>query len=230
MKDLILKVLREEVSNGKVKCDNCGWSWSLKEGGHDPYICHQCNHNNEPKKLKEDFRLDSGLMDDNLYLTFKRLLKRRGFTHQNVLSIADVLGIRQVSKFVQKYLNEEGIPGIFNKENKIILVCYKCGFSDLKFYFTIVDIDVPSTNFEYNNQIDLYVYVSDRGSGEFEKFDGNTYKGSFYPIVYYETEENLYDDLFSAVNDAITYHLDDELEKYDIKIRIDGLDFTRVKP
>ena len=230
MKDLILKVLREEVSNGKVKCDNCGWSWSLKEGGHDPYICHQCNHNNEPKNLKEDFELDSGLMDDNLYLTFKKLLKRRGFEYQNVFSIAEVLGIKQVSKYVKKYLNEEGIPGIYNKEKNILLVCNKCGYSDLKFYFLIENIDVPSTNFEFDNQIDLYVYVSERGSGEFEKFDGNTYKGSFYPIVYYETDENLYDELFVAVNDAITYYLDDELQKYGIRVHIDGLDFTRVKP
>ncbi len=30
----------------KVKCI-CGWSWDLKDGGDDPYICHKCGHDNE---------------------------------------------------------------------------------------------------------------------------------------------------------------------------------------
>ena len=42
MRDIILKVLKEEVSKGKVTCDNCGWSWKLSEGGDDPYTCHKC--------------------------------------------------------------------------------------------------------------------------------------------------------------------------------------------
>lgn len=226
MKDLILKVLREEVSNGKVTCDNCGWSWSLKDGGHDPYICHQCNHNNQPKKLNEN---SGNYIDENLYSVFEKLLNKIGFNRENVFSLREVLNIRDIHRYVQRYLDKNGIPGIFNKQNTILLACNKCGYSDLKFYFEIESIDVPSTNFEYDGQIDLYVYVSDRGSGEFDLFDGKTYKGSFYPIVYYETEKNLYDELFVAVKDAITYYLDDMMQKYDITVHIDGLDFTAVR-
>jgi DNA-directed RNA polymerase subunit M/transcription elongation factor TFIIS len=32
-----------------VECEECGWSWKLSEGGDDPYTCHKCGHENEPK-------------------------------------------------------------------------------------------------------------------------------------------------------------------------------------
>lgn len=50
MKDLIRKILKEEISNGEVICDNCEWSWRLDDGGKDKYICHMCGHDNSPKK------------------------------------------------------------------------------------------------------------------------------------------------------------------------------------
>jgi len=40
--------LRESIIGDKIKCDKCGWSWKIKDGGEDPYICHKCYHNNEP--------------------------------------------------------------------------------------------------------------------------------------------------------------------------------------
>lgn len=43
-------MLQEKVTKKEVICDNCGWTWKLSEGGHDKYICHKCNHNNEPEK------------------------------------------------------------------------------------------------------------------------------------------------------------------------------------
>jgi hypothetical protein len=30
-----------------ITCKNCGWTWDLKDGGSDPYICHKCGYNNE---------------------------------------------------------------------------------------------------------------------------------------------------------------------------------------
>jgi hypothetical protein len=35
----------------KIVCDDCDWSWKLSEGGDDPYMCHKCGHNNEPKNI-----------------------------------------------------------------------------------------------------------------------------------------------------------------------------------
>lgn len=30
----------------KIKCKGCGWSWDLKDGGNDPYVCHKCGQDN----------------------------------------------------------------------------------------------------------------------------------------------------------------------------------------
>ena len=37
----------------KVKCSECGWSWKLSEGGHDPYTCHKCGNVNSKSELTE---------------------------------------------------------------------------------------------------------------------------------------------------------------------------------
>lgn len=49
MRNLIKKVISEEIKNGKVHCDSCGWSWKLSDGGKDPYVCHKCGFDNKPK-------------------------------------------------------------------------------------------------------------------------------------------------------------------------------------
>jgi len=41
-----LNKIIESVVDGKVICDNCGWSWELSDGGDDPYTCHKCGHDN----------------------------------------------------------------------------------------------------------------------------------------------------------------------------------------
>ena len=63
MKDLIKKIIKESIENGKVTCDNCGWSWDITDGGDDLYTCHECGHDNTPKpqsnlnRLLEKFKV-----------------------------------------------------------------------------------------------------------------------------------------------------------------------------
>jgi len=45
-------ILQESIVGDKIKCDNCGWSWKIIDGGDDLYMCHKCGHDNTPK-LKE---------------------------------------------------------------------------------------------------------------------------------------------------------------------------------
>jgi len=47
-----LASLEEIIIGDKIKCDNCGWEWKIKDGGDDLYMCHKCNHDNTPQ-LKE---------------------------------------------------------------------------------------------------------------------------------------------------------------------------------
>lgn len=88
MRDVIRKVLREEIKNNKVICDGCGWTWNLSEGGDDPYICHKCGHDNSPKKSNFD------VIFDNFSQSYP----------ENVLKNLDVL-----KKVIQNYISKSGI-------------------------------------------------------------------------------------------------------------------------
>jgi hypothetical protein len=41
------KSIVKKMSNNRVVCEECGWSWDLSDGGDDPYTCHKCFHTNE---------------------------------------------------------------------------------------------------------------------------------------------------------------------------------------
>lgn len=45
--------VNESIKDNKIICKKCGWKWNLKDGGNDPYVCHKCGHNNNPKSLNE---------------------------------------------------------------------------------------------------------------------------------------------------------------------------------
>jgi hypothetical protein len=45
--------LTESIIGDKIECDNCDWSWKIKDGGDDLYLCHKCGHDNTPKQLNE---------------------------------------------------------------------------------------------------------------------------------------------------------------------------------
>jgi hypothetical protein len=54
--------LNEAVVGNKIICDNCGWSWNIKDGGDDLYICHKCGHDNTPikeNKVKDPFGINA---------------------------------------------------------------------------------------------------------------------------------------------------------------------------
>jgi len=73
--------LNEAIVGDKIECDNCDWSWNIKDGGNDLFICHKCGHDNTPvseKKNKDPFginayarelgRLNEKVMDYKIYV------------------------------------------------------------------------------------------------------------------------------------------------------------------
>jgi hypothetical protein len=38
----------------RIVCENCGWSWKVKDGGDDLYVCHKCNYDNSKFYLPKD--------------------------------------------------------------------------------------------------------------------------------------------------------------------------------
>lgn len=87
MKELIKKIILEEIINSKVNCEVCGWSWKLSDGGNDPYVCHKCGFDNTPEPSN-----------------FEKVLKKfEGFfpyNEKNKLSV--------VKNFVENYIKKTG--------------------------------------------------------------------------------------------------------------------------
>lgn len=42
------RIKTEAVVGNKIVCDNCSWSWNIKDGGDDLFLCHKCDHDNTP--------------------------------------------------------------------------------------------------------------------------------------------------------------------------------------
>jgi predicted nucleotidyltransferase/ribosomal protein L37AE/L43A len=61
------KKLQEAVTDTEVICDNCGWRWSIKDGGDDLYVCHKCGHDNTPKSNKT-WNLQNGIVSLTKYM------------------------------------------------------------------------------------------------------------------------------------------------------------------
>jgi DNA-directed RNA polymerase subunit RPC12/RpoP len=43
---LSLGLVRYWKQNKRIVCQKCGWSWKVKDGGDDLYVCHKCNTDN----------------------------------------------------------------------------------------------------------------------------------------------------------------------------------------
>jgi hypothetical protein len=48
------QVLEAIDTEGNITCDNCEWSWNIKEGGEHPYLCHKCGHDNSVKESYDE--------------------------------------------------------------------------------------------------------------------------------------------------------------------------------
>jgi hypothetical protein len=38
--------INEDIIDGEIECEKCGWKWEIADGGQEPYICHKCDHDN----------------------------------------------------------------------------------------------------------------------------------------------------------------------------------------
>jgi len=57
LNESIKKIILEQITKTKIICDNCNWSWKIKDGGKDLYVCHKCGHDNTPKKKLNEEKL-----------------------------------------------------------------------------------------------------------------------------------------------------------------------------
>jgi hypothetical protein len=91
-----LQKIYETVTDGKVTCDECGWSWDLSEGGDDPYVCHKCGHDNS----QDEFIGKKVMVYYNLHKhTFSVTYKSIVVLHADYVKLGDVeFRVRQGGK------------------------------------------------------------------------------------------------------------------------------------
>ena len=55
-----------EITDDKIVCQNCGWSWDVEKGGNDLFVCHKCFTDNS--KFYLDKEVYSNAVDPNLII------------------------------------------------------------------------------------------------------------------------------------------------------------------
>lgn len=59
--------INEDIIDGKIECEKCGWKWDLVDGGQEPYICHKCDHDNSNQIDEYDVENEQDLKE---FITF----------------------------------------------------------------------------------------------------------------------------------------------------------------
>ena len=65
--------ITESIVGDRIECDKCNWSWPIKDGGDDLYVCHKCGHDNTPEPLNEG-RYDkiSNIISSDIFKYWKK--------------------------------------------------------------------------------------------------------------------------------------------------------------
>jgi hypothetical protein len=159
MRELIRKVLLETVKDGEVTCDSCGWSWDLSEGGDDPYLCHECYHDNTPKQKSNLNRLLEKFKND-----FPEEL-----TPKIDLIEKFVVDYIQDHNFTVKFLNScsTGFAGVRTKDQ--IIICTPNSMATLGDLIYTIFHEIRHEEQMDKNRLGLDNPLSDYDLEDFEK-------------------------------------------------------------
>lgn len=227
MRDLIRRVLQEEVKNSKVICDNCGWSWKLSEGGHDPYICHQCNHNNEPKNLKEEKNPITVFDDDSnkKYEAIKKIWDKEGGPSPELNRKLVKMGV--VSNIFPYLVHYLGGPEKVREEIKKMVEgkvfrCKDCNSYTFPFKVYLYDVD----SLRYGGIIDFIADVGTTGRGRTWDSENDAYENVNFEYIDSIEGSDFADTVKGELTDEINEFLDSKvLSKYGFMASTIGIDF-----
>jgi hypothetical protein len=207
MRDIILKVLKEEVGKGKVICDNCGWSWKISEGGHDLYICHQCNHNNEPKNLKESYRHPNQESFNKYFLLVKKYWDKVGLSRKSEKMAGKyILDSSLTFPFAIEYLGgtKKFMKEISDKIENQVFDCRECEGYNFKYYVEQFDVE---SNYNFH-EINVGVVVDTSISGR-----TYSYEDGFTNVDYQELSNLEGSEFYGGVIQELKGIISEELEK-----------------
>jgi len=99
----------EQVQGDSIVCDNCGWTWKIKDGGDDLYICHKCGHDNTPKQ--------PGLENDADFIEKLVSLTEYMMEHINIEPLPDINFVEDDTKNADDFF---GKTAYYNPNDKSI--------------------------------------------------------------------------------------------------------------
>jgi hypothetical protein len=99
----------EQIQGDSIVCDDCGWTWKIKDGGDDLYTCHKCGHDNAPKS--------QGLEHDTDFIEKLVSLTDYMMDHINIEPLPDVNFVEDDTKNADDFF---GKTAYYNPNNKSI--------------------------------------------------------------------------------------------------------------
>lgn len=88
-----------DIADEKIVCQKCHWSWKVKDGGDDLFVCHKCGLDNTRYYLSENY--SNFYVDPNVVIA-------------GATAISDSAG--KISESSVKRLNEDAKQGIATKK------------------------------------------------------------------------------------------------------------------
>jgi nicotinic acid mononucleotide adenylyltransferase len=210
------KKLQEIVTDTKVICDNCGWNWPISDGGDDLYICHKCNHDNNPtlnevgEGSAEPFAWKS---KGNLQTFINKLKKIAPESDRFVYEFSSDKDKYMVTAYVQMFNLDEGYDvdvsfgfNIINDETDA-LTNYQEQYRVLATVMQII-IDFVNNVNSMKNVIVSQVRISPKSDNSNSYFasDVNSKRGKFYK-AYIEKNLNKLNKNYDLNNTSSTFIL-----------------------
>jgi hypothetical protein len=111
----------EQVQGDSIICNNCGWTWKIKDGGNDLYICHKCGHDNTPQQSSSNNFFEP-LQNQDLDLNTSSDLSRVDYYKDHIKNVvpSDFKVDKHKDKIVVSNITKKGLE--HNKEFKDNLI------------------------------------------------------------------------------------------------------------
>mgnify|MGYP003624819478 FL=1 len=125
--------LEEAIVGDKIECDNCDWSWDIKDGGDDLYICHKCNHDNTPQLNEGRYDKSSNQISKIVFEKFKDIYNQGDKKGEFTLTVGpndedilnnqfefDLMGVVEFTGINGEYLVDGGANAGFDSKGEEI--------------------------------------------------------------------------------------------------------------
>jgi len=198
-------LITEEVINGKIICDNCGWEWKMSEGGNDLYICHECNHDNTPQWIEKL----NPIRPHKKKIVFK-FFDKKGVRYSK--NIQDFAKLDESQFFLLMYEYLGGVEKFSEMLQKKFLgkkyTCNGCGYGRFNFTYKIWSINAAWSSDYLGHYIEVDVDIL---YGTYKDDDGKIHQLSDLepdvPDWYYEIEDEIRENIKDQLDENIFYDL-----------------------